>query len=167
MTKKKDTLDDKRIDELLISVNSIQENMADKPFVANMITETLKKYHETYNPNNLVVAKPLGMTVSGEQNTQDEGQAQGSGRAQGRQEKKEGDDWTEKLGSWGGAAREFVGLLKIWTVPPRDPRFDNIENMSIDIVTNSMSGVVRRVANDAMRQGATVHSGMTLDGHKD
>jgi len=162
MTKKKDTEDDKRIDELLISVNSIQENMADKLYVANMVTETLKKYHETYNPNNLVVAKPSGMTVSGEQNSQEEqGQTQGSGK---REEKKEGP--LDNLGDWAAVAKEGIGLAKSVLIPARDPRFDAIENMSLDIVTNAVSGLVKRVGNEAMRHGATIHSGMTLDGHK-
>jgi len=166
MTKKKDTLDDKRIDELLTSVNSIQENMADKPFVANMITETLKKYHETYNPNNLVVAKPSGMVVSGEQSGEEaEGQkSQASGQRQA--EKKEGGP-LDRLDGWAKVAESGISLVKTLVVPARDPRFDAIENMSLDIVTNSVTGLVKRIGNEAMRSGATIHSGMTLDGHKD
>lgn len=161
MNKKKDTESDKRIDELLISVNGIHENMADKAYVANMITETLKKYHETYNPSNLVVTKPSGMTVSGEQEQGQESQASG----QGQTEKKEGSP-LDGLGDWAGVAKELIGVAKTIIIPARDPRFDEIENMSLDIVKNSVSGLVKQVGNQAMRQGATIHSGMTLEGHQ-
>jgi len=160
MTKKNDTLDDKRIDELLISVNSIQENMPDKQFVFDMVTNTLKKYHETYNPNNLVVAKPSGMTVSGEQ---EEGQTKKEGLGPGEPKKAGALDG---LGDWAGVAKELIGVAKAVIIPARDPRFDEIENMSLDIVKNSVSGLVKQVGNQAMRQGATIHSGMTLEGHQ-
>jgi len=162
MTKKKDTEDDKRIDELLISVNSIQENMADKEYVANMVTATLKKYHETYNPSNLVVTKPSGAVVSGEQETEGQ-ESQASGQRQ--PEKKEGRA-LDGLGDWAKVAESGITLLKAMVIPARDPRFDEIENMSLDIVKNSVSGLVKQVGNQAMRQGATIHSGMTLDGHQ-
>lgn len=163
MTKKKDTVDDKRIDELLISVNSIQENMADKQYVADMVTQTLKKYHETYNPSNLVVTKPSGMVVSGEQESGGETpQRSPSGAGP---EKKEGP--LAGLGGWAKVAEDGISLIKTVVVPARDPRFDAIENMSLDIVTNSVTGLVKRISGEAMRSGATIHSGMTLEGHKD
>lgn len=164
MTSKKDTLEDKRFDELLSSVNNIQENMASKEYVAEFLKATLKEYHDRFNPNNLVVTKPSGMVVSGEQNTPEEqGQTQGSAK---REEKKEGGP-LDNLGEWGPAVKEGFSFFKSLLVPARDPRFDEIENMAIDITKNSMAGVVRNVANRAMRDGVTVHSGMTLDTHKD
>ena len=165
MTKKKDTLEDKRIDELLISVNAIQENMASKEYVGEFLKATLKEYHERFNPNNLVVTKPSGMVaVSGEQAQEEDGSSKPNTKGQ-TPEKKEGP--LDNLGEWGPAVKEGFSFFKSLLVPARDPRFDEIENMAIDITKNSMAGVVRNVANRAMRDGVTVHSGMTLDTHKD
>ena len=160
MTSKKDTPDDKRIDELLIAVNSIQENMATKDYVLESLKVNFKEYHDRFNPNNLVVMKPSGMNVSGEQE-----QVQEKATEKGQPGKTEGP--LSGLGDWAKAAESGISLIKAMIVPARDPRFDEIENMAIDITKNSMAGVVKSVANTAMRQGVTVHSGMTLDGHKD
>ena len=166
MTSKKDTLEDKRFDELLSSVNNIQENMASKEYVAEFLKATLKEYHDRFNPNNLVVSKPSGMVVSGEQTfEQEEGSSKPHGKGAAPAQK--GDGPLANLGDWGAAAKEGISLLKVLVVPARDPRFDAIDNMALDIVTHSVSGIVKKVATEAMKSGATVHSGMTLDAHKD
>ena len=158
MTKKKDTESDKRIDDLIMSVNNIQENMASKEFVLTNMKELLGEYHNRFNPNNLVVQKPAGMRIAGE-DTQHETPVKQEQKEKGKDEKK---DWSEELGAWGGAAKEGLSLLKTLVVPARDPRFDDIESMSIDIVRNSMTGLVQKLTKAAMADGATIHSGMRL-----
>jgi len=162
MTRKNDTESDKRIDELLISVNAIQENMATKEYVLESLKVNFKEYHDRFNPNNLVVMKPSGVTLSGEQ---EQGQTEAKMGLGPGEPKKAGP--LDGLGDWAAVAKEGIGLAKAVLIPARDARFDEIENMSLDIVKNSVSGLVKQVGSHAMRQGATIHSGMTLDGHKD
>jgi len=161
MIKKKDTGDDKRIDDLLIAVNSIQENMATKEYVLESLKVNFKEYHDRFNPNSLVVMKPSGMNVSGEQE-----QGQETAPEKGQTDRTKSGP-LDSLGDWASVAKEGIGLAKAVLIPARDPRFDEIESMSVDIVKNSVSGLVKSIARESMAKGATIHSGMTLDSHKD